>query len=486
MHAEKDLQNPAPILKTFRLVGLNGYKTIGLTCNSAAKIAAADNGVGKTSLLNAIYSVFVGRPALLYAIDFEALEIEWGNGIISVWKKRDLFGSFGNAELERIARDDLFSQWSVSKEDAIDLITKFTIGDLDEAAQTRAFKDIYRESPWDKQELFEQLESVTSPIIQAGQFSSLHRQAQVALGDCAVLYLPTYRRIEADIPEYRMRPLQSNISHALRNRNRQQKDPWDSTKLIFFGMSDVEQKLNSIVTQIRDETLEAYSRSNGQTLEQLVDNSSSTDDAEQESFDIASIEVVLSRVGKAGALGTRLKAIIESGEIHEQPRRELRKFLNQLLRVYAQRRGDEQAISDFVNSVNGYLSPEEDDADPTNIARREKSLSFDKLKLEVSVKNNITNRPINFGSLSSGEKQIISIFARILLDPKRRYFILVDEPELSLSLDWQQKLLPDVFSTPNCTQLIAITHSPFIFDNNLGAVAGTIDVSPYKAAEGGV
>jgi predicted ATP-binding protein involved in virulence len=480
MQQEKDLQPPAPILKKFRLIGLNNYKTIGLTCNSAVKIAAADNGAGKTSLLNAIYAVFVGRPALLYAIEFESLEIEWGNGTVNRWKKRDLFGSMGGAEVEKIARSDFFSQWGVSKSDAVDLITKYMIGDLDEAAQTSAFKDIYRDSPWDKQDLFEQLEAITSPIIQAGQFSMLHRQAQEALGECTVLYLPTYRRIEADIPEYRVGPQQSTASRPYRPRSRQQKDPWDSTKLIFFGMSDVEHKLNSIVNQIRDETLEAYSRSNGQTLEQLVDNSDNNVDVNQEPFDIASIEVVLSRVGKAGALGTRLKAIIESGEIHDQSRHELRRFLSQLLRVYAQRRDDEQAISDFVNAVNGYLSPGEDDIVRKDV-RAEKTLSFDKLKLDVAVRNNITDRAIKFGALSSGEKQIVSIFARILLDPRRRYFILVDEPELSLSLDWQQRLLPDIFSTPNCRQLIAITHSPFIFDNYLGTVAGTIDVAAYRA-----
>lgn len=481
MHIQKDIQSPAPILRSFRLVGLNNYKSIGLTCNSAAKIAAADNGAGKTSLLNAIYAVFVGRPALLYAIEFDSIEIVWGNGERGSWRRRELFGSVDGPEVERIARGDFFAQWGVSKSDAIDLITKYMIGDLDEAAQTSAFKDIYRDSPWDRQEIFDQLESITNQVVQSGEFSALHRRAQEALGECTVLYLPTYRRIEADIPEYRIGPQQSTTTRTYRSRARQQKDPWDSTKLIFFGMSDVEHKLNSIVNQIRDETLEAYSRSNGQTLEQLVDNENASE-SNDGAFDFASIEVVLSRVGKAGALGTRLKAIIESGEIHEQSRHELRRFLRQLLRVYAQRRDDEQAISDFVKAVNGYLCPGEENQDQL-VKRAEKTLSFDKLKLDVAVRNNITERQIKFGALSSGEKQIVSIFARVLLDPRRRYFILVDEPELSLSLDWQQKLLPDIFSTPNCTQLIAITHSPFIYDNDLGVIAGTLDTSSYKPRE---
>jgi predicted ATPase len=132
--------------------------------------------------------------------------------------------------------------------------------------------------------------------------------------------------------------------------------------------------------------------------------------------------------------------------------------------------------------VNQYLSPS-NPGEATYSARGEKSLTFDKLKLEVSVKNNITNKAIKFGALSSGEKQIVSIFARILLDPRKRYFVLVDEPELSLSLDWQQMLLPHISSTPNCTQLVAITHSPFIYDNELGIFAGTIDVTTFRTKE---
>ena len=48
-----------------------------------------------------------------------------------------------------------------------------------------------------------------------------------------------------------------------------------------------------------------------------------------------------------------------------------------------------------------------------------------------------------------------------------RKVVLIDEPELSLSIDWQREILTDVLSAPLCRQLIAITHSPFVFDNEL-------------------
>ena len=61
---------------------------------------------------------------------------------------------------------------------------------------------------------------------------------------------------------------------------------------------------------------------------------------------------------------------------------------------------------------------------------------------------------------------MISLFARLYLYPKKK-ILLIDEPELSLSIDWQRKILVDIVSAKSCQQVIAITHSPFVFDNAL-------------------
>ena len=43
--------------------------------------------------------------------------------------------------------------------------------------------------------------------------------------------------------------------------------------------------------------------------------------------------------------------------------------------------------------------------------------------------------------------------------------MIIDEPELSLSIKWQSMLLPDIIRSGNCKLLLTVTHSPFIFDN---------------------
>jgi predicted ATPase len=77
--------------------------------------------------------------------------------------------------------------------------------------------------------------------------------------------------------------------------------------------------------------------------------------------------------------------------------------------------------------------------------------------------------------LSSGEKQIISLFSHIYLSGAPGYIVIIDEPELSLSVPWQKRFLPDILDTSRCNGLIAVTHSPFIYDNKLDIYAHSID-----------
>ncbi|HFQ0131482.1 TPA: AAA family ATPase, partial [Escherichia coli] len=105
-----------------------------------------------------------------------------------------------------------------------------------------------------------------------------------------------------------------------------------------------------------------------------------------------------------------------------------------------------------------------------------KSLKFDPQRLEVIVKDTYTGDRISLNDLSSGEKQVISLMATIYLNDNTPKIILIDEPELSLSIEWQRMILPDLNAGENVRQIIAITHSPFIFDNELDPYATAMKV----------
>ena len=54
-------------------------------------------------------------------------------------------------------------------------------------------------------------------------------------------------------------------------------------------------------------------------------------------------------------------------------------------------------------------------------------------------------------------------------------FIIIDEPELSLSVPWQKKFLVDIKKSESCEGFISVTHSPFIFDNELESFTHSIE-----------
>lgn len=70
--------------------------------------------------------------------------------------------------------------------------------------------------------------------------------------------------------------------------------------------------------------------------------------------------------------------------------------------------------------------------------------------------------------LSSGEKQLLLILMRVFLMEERPYILLMDEPEISLHIEWQYKLFEEIrHLNPNC-QIITSTHSPSLFGDGWG------------------
>jgi ABC-type cobalamin/Fe3+-siderophores transport system ATPase subunit len=65
--------------------------------------------------------------------------------------------------------------------------------------------------------------------------------------------------------------------------------------------------------------------------------------------------------------------------------------------------------------------------------------------------------------LSSGEKQLLIILTNALVQDGKPFILLMDEPEISLDIDWQYKLVKTIRTlNPSC-QLIIATHSPAVF-----------------------
>ena len=67
--------------------------------------------------------------------------------------------------------------------------------------------------------------------------------------------------------------------------------------------------------------------------------------------------------------------------------------------------------------------------------------------------------------LSSGEKQMLVILLTVLVEDSQPYVLFMDEPEVSLHVDWQEQLIDLIMDLNPNVQIILTTHSPAMILN---------------------
>jgi predicted ATPase len=67
--------------------------------------------------------------------------------------------------------------------------------------------------------------------------------------------------------------------------------------------------------------------------------------------------------------------------------------------------------------------------------------------------------------LSSGEKQLLIILLTVLVEDDLPYILFMDEPEVSLHIEWQKQLIDLVRELNPNVQIIMTTHSPAVIMN---------------------
>ena len=75
---------------------------------------------------------------------------------------------------------------------------------------------------------------------------------------------------------------------------------------------------------------------------------------------------------------------------------------------------------------------------------------------------------IDANNLSSGEKQLLIILLTVLLEDGQEYVLMMDEPEISMHISWQYKLIDMILQLNPNVQILLTTHSPSIFSNGWG------------------
>lgn len=134
--------------------------------------------------------------------------------------------------------------------------------------------------------------------------------------------------------------------------------------------------------------------------------------------------------------------------------------VNKLLKEFEKFEADSkkalEQITTYINTLNFFLK---DSAKKLLFKEDTAELSFHTL----DKKGNIITEFKDIKFLSSGEQQILILFSYIAFNSQDGKLFIIDEPELSLHIKWQEDFLSQLENiTPKGTQLILATHSPIL------------------------
>lgn len=420
-------------IRRIKINGLFGTHNIDIAFDSSVNVFVGENGLGKTTILSCIYFLLTGNLEKLYEINFKFIAIFFDGDA----KEYKVYNKVYNKLYDKKLINQNFKYYENYQKSFRNALLH---GDDN---LIRIYLNSFNEK--NKNYIIGINETIEANIKRIEEIKNKIKEK--------ILYLPTYRRIETN--------LDSKLLHDLQI--------YDNKEfLIKFGMDDVKELIDETIDKIRKSAIDGFNEINSILLTEYTNNKYKNQVSERE-FDYNEIEILLNKIGVKINPETKNKILrlIKTREVYNEEYVYLKNFLNLLYNNSEKQRVFDHKLIDFVNLCNKYFVNKEIVYDPNT------------LKLELYLINQKINvyKKLEFSELSSGEKQIVSIFSKLYLeniDTDQKFIVIIDEPELSLSLNWQEKLLPDIMNTNKCSLLITVTHSPFIFRNKFDVFARDI------------
>ncbi|KPD10509.1 AAA family ATPase [Phaeobacter sp. 11ANDIMAR09] len=480
-----EAQENEPVVEIFSIIGLHGTKDLHLETKNSVSILMARNGSGKTTLLAAINSVLTRQYQKLAHINFERMDVKLRGAEAFSITKNDVSEFFKQQEIDS-GISEIAEETEVNVDEIISLARR--IGSIQNVRADREYMNIYNRHP------SMNFKSLTGALYEYNE-SMFHNSPNLKKIDLIVseatrgyeiVYLPTYRRIEMSL-EAKTQTSKPTPPWARRDREPTHLLPTE----LNFGLSDITDRLSDINKEIQGISNTTYQKISANIVNDLLDGSYLDQDYQTNKPDRSELELFFNRIKDtkrrigAGIAVPNIEKIY-SDDLEEGVKPFLLYFLSNLNEAIRSTKPLEDRVNGFVRACNQYLNDEDFSAvkggsvGPLNVETKE--IRINRENFRPFFVGGGGESKIGIDSLSSGEKQVVALFAKLYLYDKKK-IVLYDEPELSLSIGWQTKLLPDLCASPDFSQLISITHSPFVFDNDLDRFASNLDVSVYRKDE---
>lgn len=417
---------------------LHGYKNYNITIKNNKLILIGENGSGKTTILRMLFYLLSKQWEKLVAIDFMEISVEIDGFLIRFNKQEFLQNR--------------------KKVDTLPLPSRIKAMILEDP-------DGFRKTYSSRRFLYD------DPVIKEAMDNKYIKTIETILSklNLRVLYLPTYRRIEQETA-YIFNDLEHREDFSFRlNRYERHINPDDNfIEQIEFGMNDVAKAIENKISSIKEYSRNSLNELSMGYLGDVIDKEyNNLDLSIIKRIDDKKIKSVLDRIDEKILSKTRKNRIektihnVRDGISDNVEDKVVCYYFNKLLNFSSELEKKEEELQTFCDVCNSYFY--------------NKQIVYSKdISVDVLTKNKETDASEEkslgkmLNTLSSGEKQIVSIFSKLYLREENKeyqFFVLIDEPELSLSVPWQKKLISDMEKGTCCEGIIAVTHSPFIFDS---------------------
>lgn len=463
------------MLKDVTINNLFGQEQINIDFSKRSVIITGDNGNGKTTILNIIYNVLVGNYHTLIKMNFEQINI--------IFQSEFKFMNEIKIELKKsyILKQLTIRYRLKSKIWKIEITSNIYNNIIVNSIEFNN-KILYQEDKNDNLFYFYDDKSTIIELLEA--INENEFQSNIKKINESLLYFPTYRRIDLDIESYFSNLYDDSMMSYFKRDGLRKFTSFGTLDRRVIGISNTD--IEDILREYTRKLNETSSNNLDILLRNFAKNSilGMNEDA---------LKIQLSELSMQTKIFEQLTSINESlsleisneqlVEISEQFEEKL-KFINKIKKNKPKDQDELNKVIELFMSLpmmqvfqklqESYLLFNNKMAlELENYKYIQENLldfSGNKLKLNRTELNEFyffkEGAGIDkFNDFSTGEKQLITflVYSAIELPKNTPSLIIIDEPELSLHVKWQNKLLKNLLKKDNI-KILSATHSPYILN----------------------